>query len=169
MARGNFQWDEAAGVAQSAHRRLPGLAEAYFRQGRKLTGAPASPQALHRFRLQTKRLRYTLELFRACYGPGLDTRLAGLRQIQQYLGEINDCAVTGQLLAGQLPPNAPLRARMERFLRARAIQKICQFNRFWREVFDRSGEAERAVNYLARRTSVGRLLRPRGAPARPAR
>jgi hypothetical protein len=163
VARPDFKWVESASVAGNARRVLPPLAEAYFQAGRALTASKATLAALHRFRLASKRFRYTLEIFGPCYGPGLETRLAGVRKIQQHLGDINDCAATGDLLRQQLPRRAPLLARMERFLRGRTVQKVARFNAFWRGTFDKPGELERWTNYLARHT----LRRPRAAAATP--
>jgi CHAD domain-containing protein len=168
MAKVDYGWQAAANAAQNARRVLPGLLAAYIEEGRVLAGSKATPAELHGFRLATKRLRYTLELFRPCYGPGLDARLGGLRKIQQYLGEINDCAATERVLEEHLGPRSPLRARLERFLRSRRIQKIAQFNAYWRDRFDRPGEFERWREYLARHTVRRRQKRDRGnyAPAR---
>jgi len=152
VAKPTFNWNESASPALNARRVLPGLVQAYFEEGRALMGSKATAEQLHSFRLATKRVRYTLEVFRPCYGPGLDTRLAGLRQIQQYLGEINDCAATGRLLGEHLTRRSPVRARLAGFLRARAVQKIARFNAYWRSSFDKPGELERWVNYLARHT-----------------
>lgn len=152
MPKPDYGWDEAVNPARNARRVLPGLLRAYYEEGRALAGSKPDPAALHRFRLATKRLRYTLELFRSCYGPGLEARLSGLRKIQLYLGEINDCAVTERLFEQHLAPRSPLRARLAAFLRARRIQKIAQFSAYWRDHFDRPGEPERAQEYLARHT-----------------
>jgi CHAD domain-containing protein len=162
MAKVDYGWDERASPAQNARRVLPGLLAAYLEKGRALAASQPTPSELHRFRLATKRLRYTLELFRPCYGPGLDARLGGLRKIQQYLGEINDCAATERVFRDHLAPRSPLRARLEGFLRARRIQKIAQFNAFWRGHFDRPGEFERWRQYLARHTVRRRQKRDRG-------
>ena len=166
MAKPDYRWDEAASAAQNARRVLPGLLQAYFEEGRALAGSQPAPAELHRLRLATKRLRYTLELFRPCYGPGMEGRLGGLRKIQQYLGEINDCAATERLLDEHLAPRSPLRARLAAFLRARRIQKIAQFKACWRASFDRPGELERWADYLARRTTR-RISAPRPTSGRP--
>jgi len=161
VAKTDFKWVESASAAANARRVLPPLAEAYFKAGRELTASKAAPEALHRFRLASKRFRYTLEIFGPCYGPGLGTRLAGVHKIQEYLGEINDCAATGALLRRHLPRRSPLMARLERFLRARTAQKVARFNAFWRGTFDKPGELERWTTYLARHT----LRRGRAAAA----
>jgi len=113
-----IDWDDSATAGQNARSKLPALVEHYFRIGRKVA-APGSPEAaLHQFRLTTKRLRYTLEFFRFCYGPGLGKRLAVLREVQSCLGEISDCAVTRELAAGMLRARWAEGQRADRFLRA---------------------------------------------------
>src|SRR5579863_8212648 len=114
MARNHkFVWDGSKGPAQNASVKLPELSKRYFRAGHALLRGTPSPEALHRFRLETKRFRYTLELFRPCYGPGLDRRLAKLREIQTHLGEISDCSATiGLVGQSQKPFSAFLKRRM---------------------------------------------------------
>src|SRR5579864_1467532 len=52
-----------ATVAQTARQILPALARDFFEQGDEAAGAKAVPRVLHRFRLTSKKFRYTLELF----------------------------------------------------------------------------------------------------------
>ena len=82
----HIKWDERAGVAINARRQLPALVTAYYKRVRELLEDDPSAPKLHRVRLATKRLRYTLELFRACYGAGFETRMAELREVQLLLG-----------------------------------------------------------------------------------
>ncbi len=138
-----ISWNVAAGAAENAARELPEAAREYFRAGRALFRAPSSPHSLHRFRLQTKRFRYTLELFRPCYGPALDHRLAVLRDVQTYLGEINDCAATIELLAGSQP-------RFRRFLKQRISAKISALHHFWQNTVDAAGQERWWTDYLSR-------------------
>jgi len=145
-----LKWDESLSAAENARAALPELARSYFETGRKLTGKPPSPAALHRFRLDTKALRYTLELFRPCYGPGVDRRLAVLRKIQAYLGAINDYATTIELAAARLPPDAPERGRIEALLSAVARRKSLAFRRYAQRIFRDPGEERRWRNCLSR-------------------
>jgi CHAD domain-containing protein len=135
-------WDKRAGAAANARRELPPCAAAYFAGVREtLAGDPPLP-ALHRVRLETKRLRYTLELFRPCYGPGFDARLAALRRIQQLLGDVNDAVLTSRLL--------PRSARARGFIERRAEAKAREFRTHWAEVFDASGQERLWIRYLSR-------------------
>jgi CHAD domain-containing protein len=144
------RWDDRAGAAANARRELPRLAASYFARVRELLAEEPSPSKLHRLRLATKRLRYTLELFRPCYGPGLETRLAALRRVQQLLGEVNDSGAAGRLLSKSMSAASPQRARILRFLEERAAVKAQEFRKDWAEVFDAPGQERWWTGYLAR-------------------
>jgi CHAD domain-containing protein len=136
-------WDISKSAAENASSKLPKLARAYFRTGRALFDAAPSASALHGFRLETKRLRYTLELFRSLYGPGLDRRLALLRSMQDYLGEINDCAVTQKLVGRR-------RLKIAVFLQNRMTRRTRALTGYWRRTFDAPGQQQWWTDYLAR-------------------
>jgi CHAD domain-containing protein len=140
-------WDERVGAAANARRELPRLAVDYFARARKLLAEDPPPARLHALRLDTKRLRYTLELFRPCYGPGLEARLEGLRRVQQLLGEVNDSVATAALL--------PKGARGRRFLENRAQAQAQEFRRHWAEKMDALGQQDRWIAYLARNARGG--------------
>jgi len=141
--RGRPFWDRTKSAEENASRKLPALVGSYFRAGQALFAAKATARSLHKFRLETKRFRYTLELFQPCYGPGLEERLQLLRNIQDVLGEINDCATTHKLLEAQP-------AGFTKFLERRMALKTRQLRRCWQEAFD-GAECERWwTNYLAR-------------------
>jgi CHAD domain-containing protein len=142
-------WNERAGPAANARRELPGMAAEFFAQVRTALAARPSPEQLHRVRLAAKRIRYTLELFRPCYGAGLESRIESLRQVQQVLGEINDCAATGRVLAKGMPIS-PQRTKAERFLALRLRKKTAELRKLWAEHFDAPGQELRWTGYLAR-------------------
>jgi CHAD domain-containing protein len=145
-----IHWDDAASAAANARAQLPALMTAYFESGRKLLAKPTSPEDLHRFRLRTKRTRYTLELFRPCYGPGLEQRLSAIRGIQTLLGEINDCDATQRLLAKSHSKRSLPWRRLERFLGARSRRLAIAFRKEWRESFDAPGREQWWTAYLGR-------------------
>ncbi len=145
----HLKWDERAGAPANARRRLPPLAAAFFARIRKLLAQDPSPEKMHGLRLETKRLRYTLELFRPCYGPGLETRLAALRRLQNSLGELNDSAVARRLLEASMPPSAQ-RARVLGFLERRAADKAREFRKDWTSLFDAPGQESWWREYLRR-------------------
>ena len=148
--RKRVKWSESGGAAQNAGRRLPALVGDYFARGREIVGSEINASELHGLRLLTKRLRYTLELFRPCYGPGFRARLAALRQLQQSLGEISDCVAAAAVLAKCAGKNSAQRVRLDRVLAERSRAQAMEFSRFWREVFDAPGQEGWWVGYLAR-------------------
>jgi CHAD domain-containing protein len=143
------EWDERTDAAANARRELPLLVARYFALVRELLAKDPSPPELHRLRLATKRLRYTLELFRPCYGPGLETRLAELRELQQLLGEVNDSAAAARLLAKAMRKSAQ-RARVDAFLEERASEKAQEFWQHWEAAFDAAGREQWWTGYLER-------------------
>jgi len=144
-----IKWDDSSGAAQNARRELPDLVAEYFAEGRDAVAGKRSATAWHRLRLRTKRLRYTLELFQPCYGPGLEQRLKALHEAQTILGDLNDCAASRRLINGLLPHGSPQRTRLHGFLDARAQRKISKFREFWKE-FDKAGEEKAWCTYLSR-------------------
>jgi len=137
-----------ASASANARRRLPALVRAYFAQVRELLAANPAPPELHAIRLATKRIRYSLELFRPCYGRGLDQRLATLQHLQQLLGEINDCAAAERLIESLVRPS-PARKRVRTFLRRRASAKAAALRREWHGNFDAPGREHWWLQYLA--------------------
>jgi len=153
MAKNKYIWNQSTSASANAREQLPKLLQEYFKYGRELMQSSSAPAAMHRFRLETKALRYTLELFRPCYGPGLERLLASLRKLQDCLGELNDCAATQRMLAARLPKQAPARLRMDQLLKGRIKRKSAELKRYWWETFDRPDEETRLVGYLSRPAS----------------
>jgi CHAD domain-containing protein len=135
-------WKEREGPAANARRALPALVSGYFEQARAVLGEP--PGELHGLRLATKRIRYSLELFRPVYGPGLETRLAELRKVQQLLGDVADSTATRKKLAKSAGQ------RVDDFLDQRAEAQAEAFRKYWSETFDAPGREAWWTGYLAR-------------------
>jgi CHAD domain-containing protein len=154
--KGSTKWDEAASAGENARAQLPSVAGRYFLEGRKLLAGSPDAKELHAFRLKTKRLRYTLELFRACYSATLEQRLESLKDIQTLLGDINDCAAAGRVAAAALPAKSAHLTKMERFLNARCTRLTAEFRKHWKEKFDAPGREDWWVGFLARRRPGGR-------------
>jgi hypothetical protein len=146
----HIDWNERRDPGANARRRLPLLVADYFVAVRGLLKGDPSPPALHGARLLSKRVRYTLELFRPCYGPGLETRLKALRRLQEVLGEVNDAAATRRLLGKALTEPSPDHQRTAKFLEARAEAKAQEFHKEWTEVFDAPGQLQWWIGYLGR-------------------
>ena len=162
MAKHHVSWKPDATVAQNARTQLPRLVGDYFAKVRKDLAAELKPAQLHRVRLQTKRLRYTMELFRPCYGPGFQLRLDELSELQSMLGNLNDAVASRKLLAGVLKSPAQ-KTHVDHFLKNRIEKKAAEFCTHWMEVFDAPGRERWWTGYLAReaRTPGGVQTRTR--------
>jgi CHAD domain-containing protein len=139
------EWDEKADTPANAEKFLPALVTEYFRQGREILVNNPEPPELHALRLATKSLRYTLELFRPCYGPGLVERLDSLRGLQQVLGEINDTTAAARLVGRRKSQESQ---NVKTFLEKRRALKTEEFRKRWAE-FDAPGREHWWTHYLA--------------------
>jgi CHAD domain-containing protein len=83
----------ATPIQAVAKRMLPRMAEEYLQKGRKAARARTPARELHKFRIATKKFRYTLDLFAPLYGSSADPIHEAIKDLQTRLGEINDCAV----------------------------------------------------------------------------
>ncbi len=121
------------------------VAKRFFATGRKVMNGKRSPNSLHRLRLRTKRLRYTLELFVPAHGPALEHRIEALRGLQQRLGDISDCGTIHRVLDGRrdVPPE------VERKLAFRLRWAVGRVHRYWEETFAPPEESARWMRYLA--------------------
>jgi len=154
-----IEWNTRIGVAANARRQLPRLAADFFSQVSTALAADPDAGQLHRVRLAAKQMRYTLELFRPCYGPALEERIGRLRELQQILGEINDCAVTHRLVANGARPS-PNRAKAERFLAARLRRKIEELRQKWAQGLGSAAEQQRWIQYLVKNVREPRQPEP---------
>ncbi len=142
-----IKWNENSSVALNARRRLPALITWYFGEGRTLLAQNPPAPEFHRLRLATKRVRYTLELFRPCYGSALERRLDELKGVQQLLGELNDLVAFQGMLADRKGAGAH-KAQLEEFLKARIDAKVQEFREYWSGTFDAPGRELRWTRYL---------------------
>jgi CHAD domain-containing protein len=83
---------------ESARRLLPAMMEDLFRAGRQAARPESNAREMHQFRLKTKRVRYTLELFETVYGDKTKPMMGSLKGLQAKLGAINDCATTLEMI-----------------------------------------------------------------------
>ena len=105
-------------------RILPPLVEEFFEAGATAAVPGASPPELHRFRLSSKRFRYTLELFDQFYGSEMERAAKAMKSVQDRLGAINDRAATIDLLAGDRRAVAAIRKLLG--------PRIFEFRRYWK-------------------------------------
>ena len=88
-----------APLEENAGRALRSTARDFAARAAEAARA-ASPEELHRFRIATKKFRYTLELFPPGYGPHHGACLEQVKAIQGRLGRINDFETARRLLSG---------------------------------------------------------------------
>lgn len=148
MNRPKLDWKPEELVGLNVRRVLPKLMREYFRAGRKLD-SESSARHMHRFRLRTKQLRYTLEAFDEVYGRGLESKIATLRPIQNALGDANDCEV---LLADK---GKSLPSDVRNWLEKRADEKRKDFLQYWREEFDVKDSEKKWERFLMRPSRTG--------------
>lgn len=130
----------ARSVAANAREVLPKMARKYFQAGRDAVGGKRRTGELHAFRLETKRFRYTLELFRPVYGPQLDRYLKALRALQGALGKISDYQAIQRVVHRDRALEAQIRQALAR--------RVRDLRHEWR-AFDLDGELKRWRIYLA--------------------
>jgi CHAD domain-containing protein len=133
-----IEWNEHASADANARRELPRLMSDYYSTVRKALKAKPSPASLHTIRLASKKVRYTLEMFKPCYGAGFDQRMAALKDVQTSLGEIND-AVAATRLVRDAMPRSVRRKTLQTYLKKRAAEKAEEFRIHWTEQFDAEG------------------------------
>lgn len=110
--------------AENARRLLPRMIEELFRAGNRAARAGASHETMHQFRLKTKRMRYTLELFEPVYGAKTEHLMDWLKGLQEKLGAINDCAVTLQMIRRN--------GRAAAAVRRLAGEREAEFRTYWK-------------------------------------
>jgi len=120
---------------------LPRLAELFFQKG-ELAAASGPGKQLHKFRIQSKEFRYTLELFLSVYGSEGEEWIREIKELQTALGDINDCR-TVLSMADELDYGH----KVEISLRNSELRKIRQFRKIWARQFSRSA-AERWIAKL---------------------
>ncbi len=123
---------------------LRGLSAAYWEAGAQAAADGGAPE-LHAFRLHTKHLRYTLELFR----PRAAARLALLRCVQGHLGDLNDCETArGMRAVRQCPELAD-------WLAERQHKAHRRFAEIWDEAWSRTRGGRTWDRFFAQRFAAG--------------
>jgi CHAD domain-containing protein len=112
------------GVRESALERI---AKDFRKRATKAVSENAQPHDLHRFRIITKKLRYTLELFQPLLGPSVDREVALLKRAGRMLGDINDCVTTVGLLA-RFGASSRIAARLNK----RQHRRTEEFRSYWK-------------------------------------
>jgi CHAD domain-containing protein len=119
-----------APLSQTARQMLPGIAQDFFEQGDEAASAKAEPRELHRFRMTSKKFRYTLELFTPLYGASLNPKLEAIRRGQALLGDINDFETVRIMLAQYDGAEAATA-----WLKRRQRRRLAEFREYWEATF----------------------------------
>jgi CHAD domain-containing protein len=149
-------WKNSRNLRENLCKRMPKLAKRYFAAGNAAMAVGTSWEDMHSFRLDTKRFRYTLEIFSDLYGPAMDSRIESLKKLQTYLGDVNDAIVTGSLLEAVEHTEA-IRAQ----LAAKAEALTEELRDYWRATFAAPGAERRWTQYLVTYAACTRIPRTR--------
>jgi CHAD domain-containing protein len=148
--RPEIHWDASASVARNASQKLPEMTRQFFAAGRAAATLDSSLQAMHRFRIQTKRFRYSLDLFRDYYGPALEQRIEALRGLQDRLGAISDCLATQELVLNRDNLRPAARSRLLGNLKKTTNARVGAFRRHWKKDFSHPERELWWTDYLSR-------------------
>jgi len=111
---------------QAAQFMVRKMATKFLTLGRKAASQETSAQEVHKFRIASKKLRYTLELVEPFYGGALDLWLERVKELQSVLGDANDCE-TVRRMASDWNAGDGLIAKLEQ----RQNRKLKKFRREW--------------------------------------
>jgi putative phosphoesterase len=99
----------------------------------KFVPLPEEKLRHHQMRIAGKRLRYTLEIFSPAFGDALRPSIKKMKELQDLLGEMHDCDVWEEVLAGKGEKSREVKALLEdRHLRR--IELHGQFVAMWNEM-----------------------------------
>ena len=117
-------------IEETARRMLPRRAKEFLQLGNSAVQGKSSPEKLHQFRIASKKFRYSLELFGPLYGATLKRWVEGIKQAQNLLGDINDCATAAEIVTALKGSRAVLG-----WLKKRERRKMEEFRKWWPEAF----------------------------------
>jgi len=140
---------DAPGAADVAGSLLRGMLKDYLRRGARAARRSASPKQLHRFRIATKEIRYTLDIFAPLYGNAIGDLAEKLKKLQTDLGAIHDYTATGSLV--EEAKSSGGRKEILRELEKRRRKKTDRFLQDYRREFQNK-DAVRQWKKALRRT-----------------
>ena len=154
---------------ENASRLLPRLAQEFFETIDQAVEGEIDPEQAHGLRILTKRFRYSLEYFRPCYGDTLDAHLKTIRDLQQLLGQLNDCCSSRALCQDLLRASDRGFRRNKLFpaFHQREGELLEQFRSEWRDRFQSQGFRKKLCRYLARPLVPKPAVRAPEPPAEP--
>lgn len=120
-------WNLKRSVESSAAKLLQTMCAELFMAGNAAVAASGDYETLHQFRLRAKRFRYTLELFQGIYPTGTERILGVLRELQNRLGDVNDCLTTLAILEKNRVA--------KRLIRKVLVEREQAFRNLWHDTF----------------------------------
>ena len=163
-----LQSESAADTRIEAANSLPRLLQRFFTAGNSAV-SHESGEKLHEFRIQAKKLRYTLELFVPLYGAAMEEWIQRIKSVQNALGKMNDYRSV-LAMAGDANSGKKLIAALKKSER----RHVRDFRGTWAEQFSSSliAEWKRALKAgwqdqkIPRKPVGSSAMRPQDAAAR---
>jgi CHAD domain-containing protein len=147
-----------------AARTLPPLVRDFFKRGDECAHGDAAPKQMHRLRIATKRLRYTLELFVPVYGEAAREWLDQLRGVQTALGTYGDCETVGEMVS-----RWGRHSRVQAALKRRQQRATEKFRSLWAGNFSGASAARRlTARFSTSKVTARKPAVPSEPPARAA-
>jgi CHAD domain-containing protein len=147
------------------HHHLPKLARKFLAHGDAAARAKVSAAVLHAFRIEGKKLRYTLELLAPSHPAAARQWVEKLKPIQSALGDVHDCRMARDVAARFDAP-----AEIQEWLKRCQRRKTRDFRKLWEESFGEPAVRRALVAGLRHtpRKPMGRSTRSQTAAARQA-
>jgi CHAD domain-containing protein len=147
------------------HQHLSKLARKFLAHGEEAAEPKTPAEALHEFRIEGKKFRYTLELLAPVSGATAPEWLEKLKPLQSALGDVHDSRMAREIAERFDAPGA-----VEDWLKKRQRKKTREFRRLWEESFAAAAENRRLAAGLRHtpRKPMGRSGRAVHAAARQA-
>jgi CHAD domain-containing protein len=145
----------------TAARLLPEIADKHFKRGEKAATQKISSRKLHRFRIATKKFRYTLDLFAPFYGESVANLISELKHIQTLLGDLNDYETIRGMVRSSAPESDEA-TQISAEIRKKRQEKAAEFREHWRKAFceERVTEWRSDLQRLARNGKIRAGSRP---------
>lgn len=161
-------------IRPAEQNRVREMATKFLALGKQAASPETSAQEVHRFRIASKKFRYTLELVEPFYGAGLLPWLDRVKAIQSILGDANDCETVREM-ASRWNTGEGLIAKLDE----RQKRKLKKFRREWDAMPEASafptvapakpgasvGAPRRGAASSSSRSASSRSLAPRSAVA----
>jgi CHAD domain-containing protein len=154
-------------VLSNLRRVLPRLLRRYFSRGTRLAKDRAPDEELHRFRIRTKCIRYTLELYSEVLPEVIGGSLKHFQRVQEQLGNLQDQRMFRAWLearAAECPESAQQYHALVRVTASKRAEFRKGFFQQWKELAE-SGFEEKLLGRI-RKARPAEPVAGRGPAAR---